>query len=322
MQLNHYGWLKKRRISHKIIKQDDMSIAIQHTTQKTKRLYKKTILPYLLVSPYLVFVLVFVVFPVLFCFFLTFHKWNIISPMKFIGVDNYSRLIHDRLFWKAIGNTLKFLLLHIPLQLIVSLSLAYLLNHKLKAVAFFRASFFMPVIVSGVVVTILWQQLLGFDFGLINRMLQSLGFKKIGWLVDPDIAIYSIAVMATWKNVGLYVILFLVGLQTVPTQYYEAAKMEGATRWQQFWYITLPMINPTIFMVVILSTIGGFSLFIEPYIMTGGGPLNTTLSAVLYIYKQAFQYYNMGYSATLGFFYAIMIMAVVIMQKKIIEKEV
>ena len=299
-----------------------MSLVMKIGGKKTKHFQKKKWLPYLLVSPYLIFVIVFVVFPVLFCFFLTFNKWNIISPMKFIGVDNYSRLLHDRLFWKAIGNTLKFLLLHIPLQLAVSLFLAYLLNQKIRAASFFRASFFMPVIVSGVVVTILWQQLFGYDAGLINKLLMSIGITKIGWLVNPDVAIYSIAVMATWKNVGLYVILFLVGLQTVPTQYYEAAKMEGATRWQQFYHITLPMINPTIFMVVILSTIGGFSLFIEPYIMTGGGPLNTTLSAVLYIYKQAFQYYNMGYSATLGFFYAVMIMTVVILQKKLIEKEV
>jgi multiple sugar transport system permease protein len=282
---------------------------------------RKKLLPYLLVSPYLLFVIVFVLFPVLFCFFLTFNKWNIIAPMHFIGTDNYTRLFHDRLFWKAIGNTLKFLLLHIPLQLVVSIFLAELLNRKLRAIAFFRSSFFLPVIVSGVVVTILWQQLLGYDAGLINRFLTAIGLQKIGWLMNPDIAIYSIAVMATWKNVGLYVILFLVGLQTVPTQYYEAAKLEGATRWQQFYHITLPMINPTIFMVVILSTIGGFSLFIEPYIMTGGGPMNQTLSAVLYIYKQAFQYYNMGYSATLGFFYAILIMTVVVLQKKFIEKE-
>ena len=296
--------------------------SIQITRQRKSLFQRKKILPYLLVSPYLIFVIVFVLFPVLFCFFLTFHKWNIIAPMQFIGTANYTRLVHDRLFWKAIGNTLKFLLLHIPLQLVISLLLAQLLNQQIRAKSFFRASFFMPVIVSGVVVTILWQQLLGYDSGLINRLLVTLGIQKTGWLIDPDLAIYSIAVMATWKNVGLYVILFLVGLQTVPTQYYEAAKLEGANRWQQFYHITLPMINPTIFMVVILSTIGGFSLFIEPYIMTGGGPLNTTLSAVLYIYKQAFQYYNMGYSATLGFFYAIMIMTVVILQKKFIEKEV
>ncbi len=293
-------------------------------TGKRKRTFlfrKKKILPYLLVSPYLLYVIVFVLFPVFFCFFLTFHKWNIIAPMHFIGADNYSRLFHDRLFWKAIGNTLKFLLVHIPLQLMVSLFLAELLNRRIRAISFFRGSFFLPVIVSGVVVTILWQQLFGYDSGMINRMLTAIGLPKAGWLVNPDIAIYSIAIMATWKNVGLYVILFLVGLQTVPTQYYEAAKLEGANRWQQFYHITLPMINPTIFLVVILSTIGGFNLFIEPYIMTGGGPLNQTLSAVLYIYKQAFQYYNMGYSATLGFFYALMIMTVVVLQKKLIEKE-
>jgi len=288
-----------------------------------KRLFGgRKFLPYLLVSPYIIYVAVFVLFPVIFSFILTFHKWNIISPMKFIGADNYARLFQDRLFWVSVVNTLKFLLLHIPLQLAVALFLAVLLNQKIRGAAFFRASFFMPVIVSGVVVTILWQQLLGYDYGIINRLLTTVGLVKMGWLADPDIAIYSIALMATWKNVGLYVILFLVGLQTVPTQYYEAAKLEGANRWQIFYHITLPMINPTIFMVVILSTIGGFSLFIEPYIMTGGGPLNQTLSAVLYIYKQAFQYYNMGYSATLGFFYALMIMLVVVIQKRVIEKEV
>jgi multiple sugar transport system permease protein len=278
-------------------------------------------LPYLLVSPYFVFAGVFILFPVLFCFYLTFHRWNMIAPMHFIGVSNYARLFHDRLFWKAIVNTLKFLLLHIPLQLLISLMLAQFLNQRIRARSFFRASFFLPVIVSGVVVTILWQQLFGYDAGMFNRIFVSSGLPRVGWLVNPDMAIYSIAIMATWKNVGLYVILFLVGLQTVPPQYYEASKLEGASRWQQFFYITLPMINPTIFMVVVLSTIGGFSLFIEPYVMTGGGPLNQTISAVLYIYKQAFQYYNMGYSATLGFFYAIMIMAVVILQKRFIEKE-
>jgi len=127
--------------------------------------------------------------------------------------------------------------------------------------------------------------------------------------------------MATWKNVGLYVILFLVGLQTVPKQFYEAADLEGASHWQKFTRITIPMINPTIFMVMVLSTLGGFSLFIEPYIMTGGGPMNSTLSAVLYIYKEAFEYYHMGYSATLGLFFAMMIVLVIIIQKRFIEKE-
>jgi len=282
---------------------------------------KKKWLPYLLVSPYLIHLLVFVAFPVVFSFILTFHEWNIIAPMKYTGSANYTKMFHDRMFWTSIRNTIKFLIIHIPLQLIVSLALAEFLNQKIKFKGFFRAAFFLPVIVSGVVVTILWQQLFGFDSGLFNRMLVSIGFDKVGWLIDPDIAMGSIAIMATWKNVGLYVILFLVGLQTVPVHYYEAASIEGASHWQKFRNITLPMINPTIFMVVILSTIGGFSLFIEPYIMTGGGPLNSTLSSVLYIYKQAFQYYHMGYSTTLGFFFAMLILIVVAIQKKFIEQK-
>ena len=282
---------------------------------------RKKILPYLIVSPYIVHFILFVSFPVAFSIILTFHKWNIISPMEYTGVNNYIQLFNDKTFFKSIGNTLIFLVIHIPLQIIVALFLAEILNQKIKLRGAFRGAFFLPVIVSGVVVTILWQQLYGYDTGLLNRLLTGIGLDKVGWLTDPNIAMSSIALMATWKNVGLYIILFLVGLQTVPTQYYEAADLEGASHIQKFFKITLPMINPTIFMVVILSTIGGFSLFIEPYIMTGGGPLNSTVSAVLYIYKQGFFYYHMGYAATLGLFFAFIILAVVVIQKKFIEKD-
>lgn len=282
---------------------------------------RRRLLPYLILSPYLVHLLLFVLFPVVFSVVLTFHKWNIIAPMEYVGLDNFRRLFQDRLFWKAVLNTLQFLLVHIPLQVVLALALAYFLNEKIILRSFFRASFFLPVVISGVVVTILWQQLYGLETGLLNRALTAVGLNRVEWLSNPFIAMVSIAIMATWKNVGLYVILFLVGLQTVPRSYYEAAEVEGASAWQQFRYITLPAINPTIFMVLILSTIGGFSLFIEPYIMTDGGPLNSTLSAMLYIYKQAFGYYQMGYSATLGLFFAMLIMAVVAVQKMTIEKE-
>ncbi|GLR17136.1 sugar ABC transporter permease [Portibacter lacus] len=241
--------------------------------------------------------------------------------MEYVGLDNFARLFADRLFWRSLWNTFIFILVHIPLQIIIALSLAYFLNKKLLMLSFFRASFFMPVVISGVVITILWQQLYGLESGVINRGLIALGLGRVEWLSNPKIAMISIAIMATWKNVGLYVILFLVGLQTVPKSYYEAAEVEGATAWQQFRYITIPAINPTMFMVVILSTIGGFSLFIEPYIMTDGGPLNSTLSAMLYIYKQAFGYYHMGYSATLSIFFALIIMAVVVVQKIFVESE-
>lgn len=283
---------------------------------------KHQIVPYLLVSPYIIHFILFVAFPVIFSIVLTFHKWNIIAPMEYTGLSNYIRLFQDEVFLKSLVNTLIFLVIHIPLQIIIALFLAQILNQNIKFRGFFRAAFFLPVIVSGVVVTILWQQLYGFDTGLLNRLLVSIGLNKVGWLTDPNIAMPSIALMATWKNVGLYIVLFLVGLQTVPIQYYEAADIEGANKWQKFFKITLPMINPTIFMVVILSTIGGFSLFIEPYIMTGGGPLNSTISAVLYIYKQGFFYYHMGYSATLGLFFALIILLVVVIQKRYVERDV
>jgi multiple sugar transport system permease protein len=263
-----------------------------------------------MITPYLLHFLVFVSFPVLFSILLVFHRWNIISPMEYIGMQNFSRLFQDAYFWQSILNTLLFLLIHIPLQITVAMIFALLLNQPLKLIGVFRASYFLPVIVSGVVVTILWQQLFGYENGMLNRLLNLFRVPRIGWLTDPNIAMPSIA---------LYIILFLTGLQTVPKTFYEAADLEGANGWQKFFKITLPMINPTIFMVVVLSTIGGFSLFIEPYVMTGGGPLSRTLSTVLYIYKQGFFFYHMGYAATMGVVLTGIILTVVVLQKRFVE---
>ncbi len=276
---------------------------------------------YLFVSPYLFHFAVFIGFPLVFSLVLLFHRWDIVSPMVWVGLDNFARLWRDNLFWQAMLNTVIFLLLHIPLQIAVALFLAMQLNERIKLRGFFRAAFFMPVVVSGVVIAILWDQLYAKDTGVLNALLAHLGLPKIGWLVAPNLAMPAIALMATWKNVGLYIVLFLVGLQSVPAQMYEAADIEGAGAWQKFWKVTLPMLNPTIFMVVILSTIGGFSLFIEPYIMTGGGPMNRTLSAMLYIYKQGFFFYHMGYAATLGFAFASIVLMVVILQRRLVERE-
>ena len=271
--------------------------------------------------PYVVFFAAFVAYPLVFSFVLLFHRWNVVTPMEWIGLKNFERLFSDPLFFKAIMNTLKFLLIHIPLQMIVALGIAVLLNSRLKFRGFFRAIFFLPVVVSGVVVTILWQQLYAFDSGLLNRMLTAVGFGRVPWLIDPDMAMVSIALMATWKNVGIYIILFLVGLQDVPRELYESASIDGATRARQFFRITLPMLRPTFVVVIVLSTIGGFSLFIEPYVLTGGGPMESTLSAVLYIYNQAFYFNHMGYAATLGFVFALIILGVVLLQRKVIETE-
>ena len=152
-------------------------------------------------------------------------------------------------------------------------------------------------------------------------VLVALGGERVPWLVSPAWAMPAIALVATWKNVGLYVLLFLAGLQNIPAPLYEAAEVEGASRWQTWWHVTLPMLNPHLVTVVVLSTIGGFSLFVEPYVLTGGGPLNSTLSGLLYIYNQAFTFNHMGYAATLGLAFALLILVVVLIQRRVVEAE-
>jgi ABC-type sugar transport system permease subunit len=282
---------------------------------------KTSRIAYLFVLPYLVYFVAFVAYPLIFSLVLMFHRWNIVTPMEWAGLKNFTRMLGDPLVLKSFLNTLVFLAIHIPLQLVVALGLAAILNSRVRFRGFFRAVYFMPVVVSGVVVTILWQQMYSYDNGVLNAVVGALGFNKIPWLVDPAYAMPSIAVMATWKNVGIYIVLFLVGLQNIPAELYEAADLDGSTKAGSFFHLTLPMLKPTIIGVVVLSTIGGFSLFIEPYVLTGGGPMQSTLSAMLYIYNQAFYFGHMGYAATLGIVFALVILVVVVLQRKIIGAE-
>lgn len=277
---------------------------------------------YALVAPYVLHLLIFFGYPLLFSIVLVFHRWDVITPMEFVGLKNFWRLFHDDLFFRAVINTGVFLVVHIPLQIGVALFFAELLNKKIFGRAVFRSIYFLPVVVSGVVVTILFQQLFAFDTGLINNLITALGGRRVPWLSSPDLAMPSIAILATWKNVGLYVILFLAGLQNIPETLYEASDLDGASMWQRWWHVTLPMLNPMVVTVVVLSTIGGFSLFIEPYVLTGGGPLNSTLSALLYIYNQAFYFNHMGYAAALGLCFALMILIVVVLQRRFVEHDI
>jgi len=276
---------------------------------------------YLFVTPYAVFFLAFTAYPLFFSFYLVFHRWDLLTAPEFVGLKNFSFLLHDPDFWQALLNTLVFLLIHIPLQIFFAITIAMILAEKIFARTFFRAAFFLPVIISGAVVTILWQKLYSTDAGIINHVLLLMGLAPVNWLTSPKIAMPSIAIMATWKNMGFYIILFLSGLLNIPQDLYEASKIEGASRWQDFWRITLPLLKPTMLLVVILSTLGAFSLFIEPYVMTGGGPLNKTMSVVLYMYKQAFLFQHMGYAATIGFALALVILVFVLLQKKFLGAE-
>jgi multiple sugar transport system permease protein len=273
---------------------------------------------WLLAAPYGAFLLAFAAYPIVFALVLVFLKWDLVTTPAFAGLDNVQLLAHDARFWRAVANTFVFLAIHVPLQIATALALAVALNRRLVFRTFWRAAFFLPVVISGAVVAILWSSLYATDVGLINRLLGRIGLAPVPWLTDPVTAMPAIAVMVTWKNVGFYVIIYLAGLQYIPRSCLEAIELEGASAWQRFRHLTLPLLLPQTILVVTLSTINGFQLFIEPYVMTGGGPLRRTYSIVLYLYTNAFSYQKMGYAATIGVALAIMIGAVVAIQRRVI----
>jgi multiple sugar transport system permease protein len=275
---------------------------------------------WLLTAPYAAFLLAFAAYPVCFALALVFMRWDLVTPPAFAGLDNVRLLATDTRFWRAVMNTFVFLGIHLPLQIVTALTLALALNRPLAFRAFWRAAFFLPVVISGAVVAILWNALYATDVGLINAILAKAGVSPVPWLTDPSLAMPAIAVMVTWKNVGFYVIIYLAGLQYIPRSCQEAIELDGATAWQRFRHLTLPLLLPQTILVVTLSTINGFQLFIEPYVMTGGGPLRRTFSVVLYMYTNAFSYQKMGYAATIGVALALIIGAVVAVQRRAMGK--
>ena len=274
----------------------------------------------LMAAPYTAFLLIFAAYPILFAIALVFMQWDLVTTPAFAGFDNVRLLANDGRFWRAVMNTFAFLSIHLPLQIATALALALALNRPLAFRSFWRAAFFLPVVISGAVVAILWSNLYATDVGLINGLLVRVGLQPVPWLTDPNTAMPAIAAMVTWKNVGFYVIIYLAGLQYIPRSCKEAIEIEGATSWQRFRYLTLPSLLPQTILVVTLSTINGFQLFIEPYVMTGGGPLRRTYSIVLYLYTNAFAYQKMGYAATIGVALALIIGTVVFIQRRVIGK--
>ena len=271
-------------------------------------------------APYAVFLLVIAAYPIVFALVLVFLRWDLVTAPSAAGFDNLRLLAHDGRFWRAVANTFVFLSIHVPLQIVTALGLALALNRKLVLRGFWRAAFFLPVVISGAVVAIMWSNLYATDVGLINKLLVKIGLAPVSWLTDPNTAMPAIAVMVTWKNVGFYVIIYLAGLQYIPRSCQEAIEIEGASAWQRFRYLTLPSLLPQTILVITLSTINGFQLFIEPYVMTGGGPLRRTYSVVLYLYNNAFAYQKMGYAATIGVALALIIGAVVLIQRRVIGR--
>lgn len=262
---------------------------------------------YFFLAPALTAIFLFFFIPVIAAFLISFTDFDIyslgnLSNARFIGLKNYLSLFQDPLFWKSLKNTFYFVIGAGPLSIGISLGAAMLLNSRLvKLKALFRLAYFIPVVTTLVAVAIIWRFIYHPRFGLLNYFIGLFGIHPIDWLGDPNWAMPAIIIMAVWKNFGYNMIIFIAGLQNIPEYLYEAAIVEGANSWQKFKNITLPMLAPTTLFVSIITMIGFFQLFAEPYIMTQGGPLNRTLSIVQYMYQEGFRWWNMGYSAAIAF---------------------
>lgn len=278
------------------------------------------------IGPSIILLLIFMLIPILVSLTLSFTDFNVFaiydwSNASFIGFENYNNLMKDPLFWKALLNTLYALVVAMPLTIILALSFAALLNRETTYFKnFFKVSFYLPSITNTVAIAIVWAWMLNPDYGLINWFLGLFGIQGPNWLGDPAWAMPSVIMLVVWKAVGYNIILFTAGLQNIPDYLYEAAELDGASKFQQFLHVTIPALRPTIFFVTVMTIIGYLQLFEEPYMLTSGGPLDSTLSIVLYLYRQGFRFFKLGYASSIAFVLFIMIFALTFIQMKVGKK--
>ncbi|GAA5206356.1 carbohydrate ABC transporter permease [Microbacterium kyungheense] len=258
--------------------------------------------------------LVFTGYPLVFSVYASFTKWNGLSEPVFNGIANFVEMANDRYFWQAMGNTI-FYMIGIPIGLVLSLLLALALNRRMRGTTFFRTVYYVPVISSLAAVAILWQWAYNGDFGLVNQVLALFGIDGPNWLQNPDTVKPAIIIMAVWKGLGYSMLLYLAALQSVPRHLYEAAALDGAGAFQQFRHITVPMLNPVTFFLVVTSIIGGAQIFIEINIMTPtGGPEFSSASIVWYIWQKAFNYLQMGYATAMSVVLGLLVFVVTAIQ--------
>jgi multiple sugar transport system permease protein len=272
---------------------------------------------YLLASPWFVGLALFTVVPVFLSVYYSFTDYEIIRSPAFVGLKNYTKLFStDRQFWTSLGNTAYMVLAGVPFHMLAGLSIALLLNQRVRGLAFYRTFFFLPSQVSGVALAYLWGWMLHPQFGLTSIVLKLSGVQPPNFLQDPNWVKPAFVVLGTW-GVGTTMIIWLAGLQGIPDVFYEAAQVDGASRLRQFFSITLPLLTPTIFFVLVTGVIGTFQIFTQAYVITNGGPNDATLFYALLIYRHAFQYFNMGYAAALAWVLFMIVMALTLLNLKL-----
>ena len=262
---------------------------------------------WLFLTPALLVLGVFFVLPVIAALGLSLTDYDLyalanVHNLRFVGLRNYWEVLQRPLFWAALGHTFYFVLVGVPLSIAASLGSALLLNSPLARMrAFFRTALFAPVVTTVVAVAVIWRYLFDTKYGLVNYALAAIGVHPVDWLGDPHWAMPTIIAFAVWKNFGYNMIILMAGLQAIPPELYEAARIDGASAPRQFWHITLPMLRPTLVMVMILTVAGYFQLFAEPYVMTEGGPLQSTVSVLHLMYEEGFKWWNLGTASAVAF---------------------
>lgn len=276
---------------------------------------RETLEAYLLILPTLLGLIVFTAGPILAALYFSFTSWNLLSPPKWQGLQNYYDLFtDDPLFWTTLKNTAYYVVGVVPTGTVLALLLAMGLNQKIRGLAFFRTMYFVPVVSSVVAISVLWSWLFQADFGLINQALAYVGIKGIRWLSSPTWAMPAVIIMSVWHGLGYNIVIFIAGLQSIPQDYYEAAHIDGANALQQFRHITVPLISPVTFFIIVLSLIGSFQVFEQAYVMTQGGPVNATKTIVYYLYQEGFMHFHMGYASTLAYVLFVIIVVLTLIQ--------
>jgi multiple sugar transport system permease protein len=288
--------------------------------KKTGKLKDDSRWAWLMLAPNIIGFFMFMLVPVVATFVISFFKYDMLTTPKFIGLTNYITMFHDPIVWQVTRNTLVYTLITVPVGMAISLVLAVMLDQNIAFRRFYRAAFFLPSITSMVVVAIVWQWLYNPEFGLINYFLSLIGIKGPKWLLNAHTSLLSLAIVGIWKNAGYNMIIFLSGLQGISTSYYEAAKLDGAGTWQQFRYITLPLLTPTTFFIFVMSVIGSFQVFDQVMLMTEGGPGRSSSVLVHYLYQNAFQYFKLGYACAIAYLLFFIIMTITIFNMRMEKK--
>lgn len=277
---------------------------------------KRSLAAWVFVGPALIVLGVFFGLPVFAALLLSLTDFDLYAladwrNLRFVGFGNYLELLQTPLFWKSLGNTFYFVIVGVPLSVAVSLGAALLLNAPVARFrAFFRTALFAPVVTTLVAVAVIWRYLFHSSYGLVNWALGHVGIAPVDWLGDPQWAMPTIILLAVWKNFGYNMVIFLAGLQAIPQDLYEAARIDGASRRRQFWHITLPMLGPVLMVVGVITVAGYFQLFAEPYVMTRGDPLQSTVSVLYFMFEEGFRWWNLGRASAVAFLLFLIILAI------------